>query len=314
MEQKRTLWIVAAAGVFLLVVVGAALIIFRPVSSGYPVETGFVTSAIQPSADTPAPTRSPFENSGAGAYDLQQTPFLSGTSAPATDPAASPSMEQSSVSSSPNEIHSDNLTVYANNTTVYEQGQITYNFDLNKMMAKNQDAVTTSIDYSAPAETKSPVTAKEEAKSKPVTDDSYYTPAPKKTETVKQPAKTESRTAASKPAAKTETSKTVSKTASKPAAKTASKPAAPKTPDRFWIQAASYTNKEGADNARKILEANKMNNEVFTYTDSKGKLFYRVRIGPYTTSSEAEYWQKRLAVIEQFSNTPSYIVNSSAKK
>ncbi len=309
MEQKRTLWIVAAAGIFLLVVVGAALIIFRPVSSGYPVETGFVSSAIQTSVDSPSTAASPFDNSQT--FNLQQTPFLSGAATPVTDPVSNDALsaKSDSAAAAPNELHSENLTVYANNTTVYEQGQITYNFDLNKMMAKNQDAVTTSVEYSSPAQSVSSTVSKEEAKSKPVTDDSYYTPAPKKAESKKTAAE-------SKPAAKTQTKSAAvktEKTASKTPAKTA-KPASPKTPDRFWIQAASYTNKEGADNARKILEANKMNNEVFTYTDSKGKLFYRVRIGPYTTSSEAEYWQKRLAVIDQFSSTPSYIVNSSAKK
>jgi len=53
---------------------------------------------------------------------------------------------------------------------------------------------------------------------------------------------------------------------------------------------------------------------VFTYKDSKGNLFYRVRVGPYTTKSEAEYWKNRIEAIDLFAKSGSYITNSSAAK
>ena len=79
------------------------------------------------------------------------------------------------------------------------------------------------------------------------------------------------------------------------------------------MQVASYSTKKNADDARATLESNKIPSEVFTYTDAKGKVFYRVRIGSYTTSSEAEYWKTQVAKIDQFANAQSYVVNSSAK-
>ena len=82
------------------------------------------------------------------------------------------------------------------------------------------------------------------------------------------------------------------------------------TPDTFWIQVGSYEAKKSADEARSTLESNKIPNEVFTYKDSKGKLFYRVRVGPYTTKSEAEYWQSRILMINQFAKASSYVVKN----
>lgn len=306
MEQKRTLWIVAAAGVFLLVVVGAALIIFAPQTS-YTPESGFnapVSAPVYSYDNSNTVPRSPFE--GTPSYPVTDTPAFdlnsNNTTQTAQETPAQPAV--------PGEIHTDNVTVYAGNTTFYGSSPVTYDFDLNNLRAPKEEPVPAvepknSMTSAQIAETASSKTV---AKTAPVTDDSYYAPAPSRTtETVKSaPAKT---TAA--PAKKSEPAKT---TAAKPAPrKETKKAAAPKTPDRFWVQAASYTNKKSADDARSVLESNKIPSEVFTYTDAKGKVFYRVRVGPYTTSSEAEYWQKRVAMIDQFASTPSYVVNSSAK-
>ena len=95
----------------------------------------------------------------------------------------------------------------------------------------------------------------------------------------------------------------------KPAAKSA--PVTAKVPDRFWVQAASYSSKKNADEARAVLDENKIQCEVFTYRDSSDKMYYRVRTGPYTTKSEAQYWQKRINSIPLFSKNSSYITNSS---
>ena len=45
MEQKRTLWIVAAVGVFLLVVLGAALILYTPQSKQATIANSRVTNS-----------------------------------------------------------------------------------------------------------------------------------------------------------------------------------------------------------------------------------------------------------------------------
>lgn len=85
-------------------------------------------------------------------------------------------------------------------------------------------------------------------------------------------------------------------------------------PDRFWVQAASYSAKKNADEARAVLEQKKIQCEVFTFTDAKGTLYYRVRVGPYTTRKEAEYWKKKIDEIPLFSKNGSFVTNSSAAK
>ena len=80
----------------------------------------------------------------------------------------------------------------------------------------------------------------------------------------------------------------------------------------FWVQAASFANKNGADAARSVLDENKIPADVFTYKDGKGKVFYRVRIGPYVTKSEAEYWRTRVGQINDFKSGESYITQTSS--
>ena len=112
----------------------------------------------------------------------------------------------------------------------------------------------------------------------------------------------------------------------KPAAQSPSKrkaaPAKPKAPAaakaqpvsaNYWVQAISVTNKKSADRAREVLDQNRISSEVFTY-DDKGTTFYRVRVGPYTTKSEAEYWRTRIMQIPEFKDSKSYVTNTSAPK
>ena len=80
---------------------------------------------------------------------------------------------------------------------------------------------------------------------------------------------------------------------------------------QFWVQVAAYSNKKGAENARSILDTNKIPADVFTYQDNKSRLFYRVRVGPYTTKSEAEYWRSRIVKIDDFAKAESYITSTT---
>ena len=94
--------------------------------------------------------------------------------------------------------------------------------------------------------------------------------------------------------------------------KTAEKPAIAKQAEQtqYWVQVTSLTSRKSADTAREVLDENKITADVFTYTDAKGQLFYRVRVGPYTTKSEAEYWQAKIARIDTFKNTSSYVAST----
>ena len=59
------------------------------------------------------------------------------------------------------------------------------------------------------------------------------------------------------------------------------------------------------------MDENKIPSDIFTYTDTKNNLFYRVRIGPYTTKSEAEYWKARIEEIDFFKTSQCYVTTTT---
>lgn len=306
MEQKRTLWVVAASGVFLLVVVGAAVILYSPsVSKSQAAQAAVnpnngwttpVTGTVSSPLAAQAPVN-PFENTA--------FPSDAGYSAQPEQPASAPS----AVSKNP--IQTNSVTVIADNTTVYGTGTTTIDLNALKTTVSPNVTAQNATTQAQIAQTQSVYDQRS------VTEPTYnyesepVATAPKAVASTKAPATT----AASKPAATAATAKAPATTKAAPKTASSTKVATQtnKIADKFWVQAASYASKKSADDARETLESNKIPSEVFTYTDAKGKVFYRVRVGPYTTSSEAEYWKTQVAKIDRFADSQSYIVNSSAK-
>jgi cell division septation protein DedD len=300
MEQKRTLWIIAAVGVFLLVVVGAALILYSPSLHRTPAAASKEKTEDWQAQTVPAApvSVSPLN----AAADGTTVPSPDGmTSLPpqqnkGTD-MNTPAQNSAGGAAANQPIQSDNLTVISGNTNVYGTGTTTIDLNTLKSSGSSASAVTPQNQMAANA-----------------MNSTYSQQPAQPSYNYQEPANEESKAAAAKTtaaAAKTSSAKTTAAPAKKTtAAKTA--PAA-KIADCWWVQAVSYTAKKNADEARTTLESNKIPNEVFTWKDSKGKLFYRVRVGPYTTKSEAEYWQSRIKYIDQFAKVDSYVVNSSAK-
>lgn len=292
MEEKRTLWIITASGLFLLVVVGAAIILstsakgnkvqqaaFNP-TDGWTTPTTYTVQPVTPT-DTLAQA---------------DTNAVTDTGIAPLDPLAVAPQTNANVAK---QIQTDNLTVYADNTTV-QSGKTTLYSD---------ETVTTidlnTLKSASPAVTaNNPTTAAQIASTQAAKTDTY-------TYNYEQPKTVAKATPAPAPAAAKPAPAPAATPA--PAKAAAPAPASTKVPDRFWVQVASYATKKNADDARATLESNKIPSEVFTYTDAKGKVFYRVRIGSYTTSSEAEYWKTQVAKIDQFADVQSYVVNSSAK-
>jgi len=97
--------------------------------------------------------------------------------------------------------------------------------------------------------------------------------------------------AASKPAA-----------SPKPAAKPAPevKPAEPSSAEPkkerrdFWVQVGSYSTRERADGAKLTLD-DKGLAAIITNQQVNGETRYRVRVGPYNSRNEADYW---LAIVK----------------
>ena len=297
MEQKKTLWIIAAVSVFLLVVVGGAMIVFNPTGG-----SSHRTASINPVEKTA-------QVSSSSGWTNNTTVEPAGTSSPQVS----------------------DMFVVSENTTVLDLGQAasgsasneaqSTTIDLNAL--KRELAADATLAQTNPQNINITVnltdkenTAKVEEAPVVLTTE-YYTGKAKEAEQAEKAAavkKTE--TAVVKAPAKTTTSSTPStssgaaKTSSKVTTTSTAAPAKSTAVTRFWVQVAAYSNKKTAENARAVLSDKKINSDIYTYEDAKSKLFYRVRVGPFTTKSEAEYWQSKIVEISDFSKAGSYVTST----
>jgi DedD protein len=70
----------------------------------------------------------------------------------------------------------------------------------------------------------------------------------------------------------------------------------------WWVQTNSYSKKAYADNAKKFLETKGITSIVMN-GNVGGKTFYRVRVGPYSSQAEADYWLSLIKTIEGMENS-----------
>ena len=277
MEQKKTLWIIAAAGAFLLVVLGVPAIIYNPSRNPTPAYTSI------------SPVEKRNTNSG-------------WTNSAEQVPVAPPQAEKVS-----------DLVVLADNATVLSKSPITTaetdsatnsgtTIDLNALkseltneVSKPQNInITVNIPETNSATVKKSTETSGNNKAIKDTKDVYVKSEPVKVQ--KAETKSTAKTATKSPAVKSASPDTTK--------------ASEKKITQFWVQVAAYSNKKGAEAARSALDANKIPSDIFTYRDNKDKLFYRVRVGPYTTKSEAEYWRTRIYAISEFAKAESYITST----
>lgn len=311
MEQKRILWIVASVGLFLLVVVGFALILYSPTQRQDPVITNNQsTNDIWASTQNVTPINPNYQASMLQGTPLENTVNLDGTQVQqGLNPTQSVMGQQTpqfqGMPNQPYPVPNGNNVLPSDSMTLVGQQQVK---DVT-VISENTKVITsggTTIDLTG------------------LTVNSATQPVvTQNTNTTSQTEKTVVATSnkQSSPTAKVESAKTTStKNTTTAKASSTTKTASAKTTTpapithKFWIQAGSYSSKKNAEEARNALSAEKIASEIFTYTDSNGTLFYRVRVGPYTTKSEAEYWQSRIALIDKFSSSKTYITDSSAKK
>lgn len=305
MEQKRTLWIMAAVGVFLLVVLGAALILYSP------------TARSSQTIATVSPSNKQTSNGWVSLAPAENETTIPQTKMPATEVLSEQTNEvpqQNVVNSEEKITRVAELTVYADKATIISNNPN----EMNNVVAAVPSSVpeqetaeqthhtvinnTTTIDINPVISEKPVVTPKNE-----LTKNTIETTSRKVAEkpVVKQIAKKEVSKSVSKPKKVTSTKATTSTTA-----KVTKTPAKPKVV-QYWVQVTSLKSKKSAENAREVLDENKITADIFTYKDKKDQLFYRVRVGPYTTKSEAEYWQSKIAKIDTFASSSSYITSTT---
>jgi DedD protein len=90
----------------------------------------------------------------------------------------------------------------------------------------------------------------------------------------------------------------------KPATKSAEKkPAASaRTYRDYWVQTGAFSARVRAEGAKETL-ASKGISSIIENRDIDGKTWYRVRVGPYTSENEASYWLSLVKSIDGFADS-----------
>ncbi|MCR4713111.1 MAG: SPOR domain-containing protein [Treponemataceae bacterium] len=340
MEQKRVLWIVAAVGLFLLVVIGTALWISSPINktqpSLSPVEvagsswsrsnaqvqtTNADLNGMNSSSSTNSITSIDF--TGDGTIQSQAPVNLNNLDSSTTNSSATAQTAQNEPSTS--DTHTSNAglaqTAVTLNVNITPSNVNSSDYNATTQQAEQapkQTAKETVTETAPKQQTSTSSAATEKATdSNSASTNSSTAVAPKTTVTVASntTATSATTTSSTKPATTTNTASSSAKvTVSNSTASSSGVKTVPTTqPDQFWVQVASFTGKKNAEDARTALSEQKITGEVFTYQDAQGTIYYRLRVGPYKTKSEAEYWHKIIKEIEQFNGTDSYVVNSTVK-
>lgn len=245
MEKKKLLFVAVSVGIFLVIVIGAAIIILSKQDAN--------------------PSVIARESS---------TPVMSGTLVPYT-PTASVAEEEPSVA---------NISESSTNTGITNPPD---NSGITIVTALPEERAPDSINhFYGNTNTNSDVRIE------------TYTPAglakaaetPKTTSPVSRPAAT----AVSPAPARTQTTRTPA------AAVQAPKPPAPaRVYNDYWVQTGSFSAKVRADNVKENLGMKGINS-VIEVRNVNNKTMYRVRVGPYTSQNEAEYWLSLIQSIDGF--------------
>jgi DedD protein len=104
---------------------------------------------------------------------------------------------------------------------------------------------------------------------------------------------------AAKPAAKPAVS-AAKPAATKPAA--AASPTQTKTRSDYWVQTGAFSTQIRAEGAKETL-AEKGISSIIENRIVDGKTWYRVRVGPYTSENEANYWLALVKSIDGFAGS-----------
>lgn len=284
MEQKRILWIVVAICLFVLIIFGFACLLYFPSRSA--------GSSAQQTITVPQPQTNARQPSDL-AQNQQTDPdswVRDGSSAPGLDKNLQP---QSNI----------NLTIVNGDNTAANYGTM----DVSGLTRTTDPLATVTTDgvtqvQITPGENgRLTVSPAEDTKAKDQKANATKEVAKKDTSAKAEPTKK------ADGSAKASASKATAAKATPP--KAAQQKAVSVT--EYWIQTGSFSSKINAEKSRDALTAHYLNAEIFT-KDASGKTSYRVRVGPYKTKAEAEYWLGTVREIPDCAK--SYISEVKPKK
>lgn len=272
MEQKKILWVILSVSLFVLIIFGIALFLYSPSRNSATAQAGGETV--------------PYETAGTSAAvdpDLW-----------ARDPDRVAGLDRNAPAAAGNIINLNNLNIIS---TDGQNGQ-SNGIDVSELTAQAGAAEVSGLPRDLAAQIGIDTTPEQpEVQSTPT-----------KKEAAPQPQTAATVQAQPKPAVEKKVAQASVSIA--PKAKASAKPAAPQVQTLYWVQTASLANRINAERARDKLAAQHMKVEIFTKETSAG-LTHRVRVGPFTNSTEANYWLNSIKKIEGFEK--SYVTEEKVK-
>ncbi|MBR4373849.1 MAG: SPOR domain-containing protein [Treponema sp.] len=285
--QRRTLWIMAAAGLFLLVVIGAAVVLYSPavnkeregkaVASEYNPDDGWNDDAIKTVEDASL-------SDGSSVSEIPDSPFESSLDAAKDTSSDVYSFDLEDMK--PFDSSSASSSVATTDPKLADS-----------VFASDMEGDQNTIDLNKISSSTSSVSAKNE-----------FTAA--QLESAKSASADSSRSSSSSASAKKSSSSSSASSAKvASSSKTSSSSSSASVKHAYWIQVGSFSDKSKADSARENLESKGYRNVSNSTTKED---MYRVRIGPYAAKSEAENVLVKVVKIKGYEN--AYVVDANAPK
>ena len=295
MEKKKLLLVAISVGVFLALTIGSAILVFTPRNTNLPFET--VTSNANPGTITLVPPS--FYQPSTGVSEPPPSSF--DVVELARNPGEVPGLVTSPANSQANETGRGTENVIS----VTQPSTAAVPNTAPTGRAVNQSA---PVAATRPAQTTTtPATTATSAQ----TTTPPATTAARPAQTSTSPSQTPARAATTTPAASTPAQTASRPSASTPTQTTQVQPtpvasAGNSTPariyDDFWVQTGAFSTVASAEWVKEIL-ASRGITSIIENRIIDGRNLFRVRVGPYTSQNEANYWLALIQSMDGFEDS-----------
>ncbi|MDR2134926.1 MAG: SPOR domain-containing protein [Treponema sp.] len=284
MEKKKLLLVAVSVGVFLVIIISASILIFTPKTPAGGTAVSSARPVVMPGLPGTAGTASRAggevsgTESGAAGTAPVTAPGTAGGAAADTERARSPasidaadlvrnSQDLQGIQSPPSATAIQETNFYINGEKPVESYTVEKTGgEASARVIINVPKPSTVAVPDAPPAAPAPRPA-----SRPVAAPARPVTPPAKPAVVKVPA-----SAASKPAARAY--------------------------NDYWVQTGAFTAKVRAEGVKETL-ASKGITSIIENREVDGKTWYRVRVGPYTSENEANYWLSLVKSIDGFADS-----------
>jgi DedD protein len=275
MEKKKLLLVAISVGVFLVIVISASLLVFSPKAAGGGANRAM--SGTVPAGTTVTPSRPIAAGTGAGAGIAASTPEIQPATVDAAEMVRNAGGIQN-IQTPPSATARQETNFYINGTAPTETYQI----------ENSEGGAAARVTINVPRPTTAAVPD--------VSGENRRAPAQNTT-----PAKPEPAAAKPAPTAKPATPAAKPAPAASKPAPVAAKPAARPRTD-YWVQTGAFSAKTNAEGVKETLAAKGIASIIENRTID-GKTIYQVRVGPYTSENEAQYWLALVQAMDGFSDS-----------